>query len=153
MKNLQFSIDIKAPKEEVWKTLWNDSTYRKWSSAFMEGSYAVTDWNEGSKVLFLGPNGDGMSSIIEKKIPNELMSFKHMSEVKNKKEVTGDEKFQKWSGAHENYTLSQKGETTTLKVEIDVTEDYEEMFSDAFPKALQKVKEISEKSKVVVEAV
>lgn len=63
MEKLHFSTNINAPREKVWDTLWNDNSYRKWTSAFMEGSYAETDnWKEGSKVLFLSPGGDGMGS-------------------------------------------------------------------------------------------
>ncbi|MGQ0827138.1 MAG: hypothetical protein ACT4ON_01960 [Bacteroidota bacterium] len=43
MEKLQFTIDIKASREKVWKTLWEDTSYRKWTSAFSEGSYAVSD--------------------------------------------------------------------------------------------------------------
>jgi hypothetical protein len=150
MKKLQFSIDIKAPREQVWNVLWNDSTYRKWTSVFSEGSYAISDWNEGSKILFLDPEGNGMSSIIEKKIPNEFMSFSHKGEVKNKKELPANPS---WSGAMESYTLRQTGEITNLKVELNMLDEHVEMFNGLFPKALQKVKEITEKSKVPTEAV
>lgn len=30
MKELQFSIEIKASKESVWSTLWEDTTFRHW---------------------------------------------------------------------------------------------------------------------------
>ena len=30
MKELQFSIEIKASKENVWATLWEDTTFRHW---------------------------------------------------------------------------------------------------------------------------
>jgi hypothetical protein len=52
MKQLHFSTDINAPRETVWNVLWNDATYRDWTSVFAEGSYAVSDWNEGSKIQF-----------------------------------------------------------------------------------------------------
>jgi len=83
MEKLQFSVSINAPKEKVWNTLWDDNTYRQWTAAFMEGSYAESDWNEGSSILFLTPGGDGMFAVIERKIPNEQMSFKHLGEIKN----------------------------------------------------------------------
>ena len=54
MKNMNFDISINAPREKVWEVLWDDASYRKWTSAFSEGSYAVTDnWKKGSKILFL----------------------------------------------------------------------------------------------------
>lgn len=83
MSTLTFSVAINAPREKVWETLWNDASYREWTAVFMEGSYAETDWNEGSKVSFLTPKGDGMFGIIQKKIPNVQMTFKHLGEVRN----------------------------------------------------------------------
>lgn len=158
MKKLQFSIDIKAPKEQVWKILWNDDTYRKWSSAFMEGSYAVSNWDEGDRVLFLAPDGGGMFSTIERKIPNEFMSFKHLGIIKNGKEEPESEESRKLSGAMEHYKLQEVGGITKLKVEVDVDDlgtgfDHEEMMNKAFPKALEKIKEMSEKAKTPAEAV
>ncbi|HUM45794.1 MAG TPA: SRPBCC domain-containing protein [Chitinophagales bacterium] len=141
MQTLSIPIKINAPKEKVWKVLWDDTTYRQWTGAFHEGSYAVSDWNEGSKILFLGPGGDGgMYSTIAKKIPNEFMSFKHLGEVKDGKEQPTSE----WSGAFENYTLKETAGVTELTVEIDVTDDFSNYFKDTFPKALEKVKSLAE---------
>ena len=52
MKKLSFTIDIKAPKEKVWHSLWDEENYQSWTSVFCEGSYTVSDWNEGSKIYF-----------------------------------------------------------------------------------------------------
>lgn len=43
MQHLIFSTTIDTPKEKVWDELWEDSSYRKWTSIFCEGSYAETD--------------------------------------------------------------------------------------------------------------
>lgn len=144
MKKLQFSINIQAPKEKIWKVLWKDETYRNWTSVFSSGSYAITDWKEGSKVLFLTGDGDGMFSVIAKSIPNEHMSIKHLGMVKDHKEQPVDEEAKKWSGSLENYTLKEKGKFTTLIVDIDAMEGYEVFFSETFPKALNIVKDLSE---------
>lgn len=144
MKKLIFSISIKAPKEKVWKLLWEDATYRKWTSAFSEGSYAVSDWKEGDKILFLGPGESGMFSMIHKMIPNEFISFKHLGSVKNGKEEPETEESKLWSGAMENYTLKESNNTTELTVEMDITEEHESFFKEAFPKGLDKIKELSE---------
>ena len=144
MKRLQFSTDINAPREEVWKVLWEDATYRNWTSAFSEGSYAVSDWKEGSKVLFLSPGGDGMYAMIAKSVPNEFMSFKHLGELKNGVEQPMDEKTQQWSGAMENYTLTENGEHTRLSVEVDITEEYQDYFNEKFPLAFSRVKALAE---------
>ena len=149
MEKLKFSTNIKAPREKVWNVLWNDDTYRKWTSAFMEGSYAETDnWKEGTKVLFLGPGGDGMVSTVAKNKRNEFMSFKHLGEVKNGVEDTESEKIKIWAGAMENYMLSDENGNTKLDVELDVDSagDFKDYFSKTFPVALEKVKELAEKN-------
>jgi hypothetical protein len=144
MKQLNFSINIDAPKKKVWQVLWNDDTYRKWTEVFSEGSYAESDWNEGSKIHFLSPEGEGMYSKIEKKIPDEYMSFKHLGVMKEGKEQPLDEEAKKWAGAMENYTLKQNGNSTELKVDLQIAEGNEKYFDEKFPKALEKVKELSE---------
>jgi len=145
MKKLNFSTRINAPKEKVWNVLWDDATYRAWTSAFADGSYAQTDnWKEGTKVLFLDPKGDGMVSMVAKNKQNEYMSFKHLGEVKKGIEDIASEKVKGWAGAMENYTLKEENGKTTLEVEMDSTDEFSEYFSNTWPRALEKVKELSE---------
>src|SRR4030095_8775010 len=124
----EFKITINAPKENVWKVLWDESSYRKWTSAFSEGSYAVSDWKEGSKVLFLTPAGEGMVSKIETLRPNEFMSFKHLGVVKDHKEHLEGPEVEQWAGALENYTLRESDGVTTLTVDMDITDQYKDYF-------------------------
>lgn len=147
MRRLRFSITIKAPKGEVWRAMLEDSTYRQWTSAFQEGSHAVTDWKEGSKALFLTPAGDGMVSRIVAHRPNEFLSIKHLGTVKNGVEDTESEEGKGWAGALENYELREKGGTSTLTVEMDVRDEYRSYFEETWPKALAKLKDISEKQR------
>ncbi len=144
MEKLNFSIDINAPKEKVWKTLWEDATYRQWTGVFSEGSHAKTDWKQGSKVLFLDGKGSGMVSKIETVRPNDFMSFQHLGEVKEGIEDTESDRVKAWAGAHENYTLKEVNGKTELLVDMDMTEEYKDMFMQMFPKALQQVKTLSE---------
>jgi uncharacterized protein YndB with AHSA1/START domain len=139
MTTLKFQIKINAPREKVWETLWNDTSYRQWTAAFSDGSYAVSDWKEGSKILFLTPKGEGMFGIIEKKIPGEQMIFRHLGEVKN-----GIEEAKDWGEATESYHLEGKNGITQLNVEMSATPDFEEYFNNTFPKALEILKQISE---------
>lgn len=143
LKKISFSTSIHASKNKVWDVLWNDATYRKWTSAFMEGSYAESDWNEGSKVLFLDGNGRGMYSIIERKVPAEFMSFRHIGEVKDGVEQPVDET-KGWSGSTENYTLKEVNGITELFVEMDMVAEMTDYFNKTFPVALENVKKLSE---------
>lgn len=144
MEKLVFNIDIKASKEEIWKVLWEDETYRKWTSSFCGESYVQTSWNEGDKIYFLGEGGEGMNSLIETKIPNEYMAFKHMGEIKDFKEVPPNEETLKWVGAMETYRLIQKGDVVSLHVEVDVIDKHIDFFKEAFPKGMETIKELSE---------
>jgi uncharacterized protein YndB with AHSA1/START domain len=140
MKTNTFNVQINAPKERVWDVLWNDDTYRQWTAAFHEGSYAKSDWEEGGSIQFLSPEGDGMYSRIQKKIPNSVMIFEHLGEIKGGVEQPKSE----WSGARESYYLSDNNGMTELKVEIDLSDEYAEYFKDIFPKALEVVKRLAE---------
>jgi len=144
LKKIRFSTTINAPKEKVWNVLWNDETYKAWTSVFSEGSCAVSDWNEGSKILFLDGKGSGMYSTIAKKVPNEFMSFRHIGEVKDGVEQPVDEKAQSWSGGTENYTLKETGGVTKLTIELDMVEEMVDYFNKTFPAALEKVKKLAE---------
>ena len=145
MKKEKFSIDIHAPREKVWKVLWDDDTYRHWTSVFSAGSYAVSDWKEGSRIQFLSSDGNGMFSEIAKSRPPEFMSFRHLGVIKDGEEQHMDQETENWVGALENYELTQKNGVTELTVEMDVTEDFQKYFQETFPKALEKVKELAEK--------
>lgn len=145
METLEFKIRIKAAPEKIWSVLWEDETYKKWTSAFCEGSYAVSDWNEGDKIHFMSPGGEGMNSIIEKKIPNEYMAFKHIGEIKDFKELPLNKETEKWSGYMETYRLIPDDEFTDLVSQVDVIEKHMDYFKEAFPKSLETVKELSEK--------
>jgi hypothetical protein len=147
MERLNFRTSINASREKVWKVLWDDASYREWTSVFGEGSYAQTDnWKEGSKVSFLAANGEGMSSMVAANRPNEYMSFKHLGMIKDGVEDTESEEVKKWSGAMENYTLEQNNGITTLRVDMDINHDHREYFDKTWPKALDKIKALCEQS-------
>lgn len=141
MKKLSFSIEIQAPKEKVWEALWKDENYRNWTSVFMEGSYAESDWQQGSKIHFLSPDKNGMYGIIEKLVPYEKMYFLHQGEIKNGQEqdaTYGED-------AIERYDLDENAGVTSLTASMNAPEEYIGYFANTFPKALEKVKKISEK--------
>ena len=145
MERINFSISINAHKEKVWNILWDETSYRKWTSVFAEGSTVVTDnWKEGSKVLFLDGKGAGMVSTVAANKPNEYMSFTHLGEVKDGVEDVSSEKVKGWSGSMENYTLKEAGGKTELTVEMDITDDFKDFFLKTWPKALEQVKLLSE---------
>jgi len=152
MEKINFSADIKAPKEKVWEILWNIDSYKAWTSAFMEGSTVETDnWKEGSKVLFGDGKGSGMVSMVAQNKPNEYMSFKHLGMMQNGVEDTKSEQVQQWAGAMENYTLKGQNGNTTLSVDMDISPDFKDYFLKTWPVAMDKIKALAEgKEKTVI---
>ncbi len=144
INRLQFSIDIRADKEKIWKSLWGDTDYRDWSGVFGEGShYVVDNWNEGCKIMFLASDQSGIYSIIERHIPYKTIQFKHIGKVVKGIEQLIDDEAQKWSGATEAYSLIEGAGFYTLLVEIDVLDEHVEFMSTKLPIALEKIKKNS----------
>jgi uncharacterized protein YndB with AHSA1/START domain len=145
MQQLQFSITINAPREKVWNTMLDDATYRQWTSAFCEGSCYEGSWEQGSEIRFLSPGGVGMIARIPENRPHEFISIEHRGLITNGVVDTDSEEAKSVAGAHENYTFTQNNGTTTVKVEIDTTPDYAEMFEGMWPRALQQLKALCER--------
>lgn len=145
MQKINFSTTINASKEKVWNSLWELFHYNTWTSAFAEGSTVITDnWKEGSKILFTDGNGSGMVSMVAANRPNEFMSFKHLGMVKDGVEDTSSDAVSAWAGIFENYTLSEENGTSTLSVEMDITDDFKDYFMKTWPVALEKIKGLAE---------
>jgi uncharacterized protein YndB with AHSA1/START domain len=145
MPRLNFKININAPRKKVWDTMLEDKTYREWTTAFHPGSHAETDWQTGSKTLFLDSDGNGMVSTIAENRPQEYISIKHLGIVKNGVEDTESPEVKEWAGAMENYTFKDSGGGTELAVEMDSNDQYKEFLEVTWPEALKKLKGLAEK--------
>ena len=140
LKTISFSISINSDRGKIWNVLWNPKTYEKWTVVFTEGSHYKGDLKQGNTIQFLGKDGGGMSSYIEKLIENDQMVFSHQKEIKE-----GVETDSNWQGAKEIYYLKKETDNSTeLQVILDVTPDMEAYFNDIFPKALILIKELVE---------
>jgi uncharacterized protein YndB with AHSA1/START domain len=148
MITLQFNIQIQASPERVWNTLFSSPSYSVWTSVFCNGSYALTDWQTGSNYQFLNPSGDGIFGIITQHETNKKMYFTHHGEVKNllNQEVGGE-----WYNMTEMYMLETNDDGCILVIEITTPEGYTSYFEEVYPKALAKVKLLSEKNYIAIE--
>ena len=143
MKKHQFSIEIQAPRERVWSTLWDDKTFRDWANIIDEGMYMVGEIKEGGEVQFISSvSGYGVTSLVEKLVQSEFISFRQMADTKGSGEREREEQ---WTGGTESYSLAENDCVTTLTVAIDVPPGQEETFKARFPKALERVKMLVEK--------
>jgi uncharacterized protein YndB with AHSA1/START domain len=143
----QFSIIINAPRKKVWETLWGETTYPKWTAPFCEGSKAITDWQEGSKVLFTDREDRGMIAVIARSIPYEYMSFKMLGELIDGVEDYTSDNAKKFAGGFENYTLTPDSDKTQLVIDLigtNMDKGIMDYLIAAWPKALNALKSIAE---------
>jgi len=144
MKEIQFSIDINASKERVWETIWEDKTFRDWASIIDEGTYMKGVMKEGNEVQFISSvNGYGVTSLIEKLNTNEFVLFRHSADTKESGQL---ERKKEWTGGAESYSLAEKNGVTTLIVKTDVPQELEEIFNMRLPRALERIKTLTEKN-------
>lgn len=142
MIEMEFKVEIKAPKEKVWRTLWEDETFRNWANIIDESTYIKGQIKEGNEIQFISSaNGYGVTSLIDQLIPNEYILFKHLADTK---ESGVQERKKEWTGGKESYSLIEKEGLTTLIVKMDLPIELEEIFKKRLPKALEQIKVLAE---------
>ena len=144
MKKLSYSVLIDAPRKVVWETMLGPEDYKIWTAVFFEGSYYSGSWEQGSKIQFLTPAGDGMTAVIEESRLHEFVSIKHLGEIKDFIEDTTSDRVKSWAPAFENYSFVDNGNGTELTVSMDTLPEYEEYMNETYPKALAALKGICE---------
>lgn len=154
LKKLHKEILIKASPEKVWDTTFEKDTYKEWTRPFSPDprfdSRFEGGWKKGDKVKFIGTgeNGDvgGMVSEIAESDKAKFLSIRHLGIIKpdGTEDTTSDEA-KKWAPAYENYTFKETEDGTKFIVDVEVEESMADFFEDLWPKALAKLKEISER--------
>jgi uncharacterized protein YndB with AHSA1/START domain len=143
-KKIKKSVDIHAPKEKVWDILLNDEYTRIWYAEFSEGSHAETDWKVGSKAVFIDNSKSGLVAKVIANQPNEFISVEYQGLISDGKEDYASDNATGIKGDRETYQLVEKGGETHLSIDLDISEAYFEFMSEAWDKALQKIKALSE---------
>lgn len=144
IQKIVFSVEIKASAESIWEKMWDKETYTKWVTPFCEGTYFTGEIALGSRIHFIAPSFDGMYSDVFYLVPNKLIIFKHIGNLKDLKEKPVDAEAEKWTGSFELYRLNEVDGITTVTAEIDCLSEYLEYMNSKFPLALQELKKISE---------
>lgn len=151
MKTKTYKININAPAGKVYNIMLgldNKETYEAWTALFNPTSTYEGSWDKGSKMMFIGSdeqgNKGGMIAKIAENMPNRFISIKHYGIIENNQEIIDGPKVEKWAGSMENYSFSEVNGLTTITVEVDTNEEYSSYFDETWPKALDKLKELSE---------
>ena len=152
MKTLTYTEKIKAPANKVFRTMLGldqVKTYEEWTKVFNPTSIYKGNWVKGGKMHFVGIDEQGkqggmVSEIVEHK-PEEFISIRHYGILDGDKEITKGPEVEKWAGGFENYSFNEKDGITTVTVDLDAVDGFEDFFDDTYPKALKVLKQVCEK--------
>ncbi|MDF2512247.1 MAG: uncharacterized protein K0S04_2113 [Herbinix sp.] len=148
MKNLYLSIDINAPREEVWSAIISDKKYRLWTSVFQEGSRFEGGWQQGDKIKFVSEDdGHKMGMISEIEVSEHLkdISIHHLGMYMDGVEDYTSDHAKPWVDKYENYHFEKLDENgTRFTVELEVEDEFAEDFEKQWLLALQKLKAVCE---------
>ncbi|MBL1214782.1 MAG: SRPBCC domain-containing protein [Ignavibacteriae bacterium] len=145
MQTLHYSVKINASIQNVWNTMLEKDSYKKWASAFSAESQYEGEWKQGNYINFFDPNMGGTKAVLEiVDSPNKILA-KHVAILsKDGVEDTESEIAKKWIGAEEKYTFSETDGVTELNIEIKTHEDFAQMFDEGWDKALVLLKDLCE---------
>ena len=145
MKKLEFKIDIAASRKKVWDTMLNPETYKEWVNISWPGSYYAGSWEQGEKLRLISPGGGGTLTTIVELRPSEFILANHIAVINPDGTEDRNSEFAKsWIDTIESYTFTENNGETMLNVGIDTTPEWRKMFTDGWPNALLKLKEICE---------
>lgn len=86
-----------------------------------------------------------MVSRIKENRKHEYISIEHLGVVQDGEEDTTSDAVKQWAGSLESYTFKDRNGKTELLVDMDINDEYKDMFSDMWPKSLEKLKALAEK--------
>ena len=143
-RTIRKTITIKAPKELVWEAMLQDKYYQEWTAEFSEGSQVETDWELGSKAIFTDNTGNGIIARIVEKQPYKSIAVEFEGMVRQGKEDYESEEARQVKGSQESYLLTEENGSTRLDISSEMGEEYYEQMSQAWDRALQKLKHLAE---------
>lgn len=146
-KSLQYSVTIDAPRHKVWTTMLEPASYNEWVSVSWPGSRYVGEWKQDASIRFLGGDGQGGTlATIEDLRPDERVLARHVAVINGDGSEDRDSEMAKgWIGTTEGYTFTEHGGKTRLSVDTVTSPQWESMFNDGWPAALDKLKELCER--------
>ncbi len=146
MKKIMFRISIAATKQKVWKTMLHPDNYREWVNAAWPGSFYEGGWREGENLRFISEDGSGTLATLADYKPYDYIFAKHIAVLNAGGIEDRDSDIAKgWIGTTEAYQFTEDKDATTLTVKLNINPEWEKMFDDGWPKALEKLKEICER--------
>ena len=146
---LKFEKTINANPEKVFKTMISKEGYHQWTAPFNPTSTFEGNWEKGTKILFVGTdeNGQkgGMVGKVKENRPYEFLGIEYTGLLQGENEITEGPEVESWVGSMESYWFFPEGNGTKVVVNLESNQDFLSFFQESWPKALDILKNISEK--------
>ena len=145
MEHLEYTVEINAPRKKVWDTMLNEDTYKQWVANAWPNSYYKGSWTKGEEISFLSGGGGTLAHLDDVK-PHEHILARHVAVINsNGAQERRSEVTDGWIGSIEEYKFSEHEGKTQLKVIIETSPAWVQMFDEGWPKALKDLKDLCEK--------
>ena len=141
---LQKTILIGASPERIWEILVLDAYTRVWLAEFREGSFAESNWEPGSNILFEDGNGTGIIGFIREMIPGRVLTFEYTGLLNAGREDLTSAEALAVRNTRESYRLTAEGDATRLTIAMDLPDEYFSLFNSLWDNALTKIKALAE---------
>ncbi|MCC6943903.1 MAG: SRPBCC domain-containing protein [Thermomicrobiales bacterium] len=146
MEELQYTIEIDAPRQKVWDFMLGKETYPQWTEVAWPGGVAEGDWKAGTEMRFGGEGGGTVAKILTADRPSTIRA-EHTAVINEDGSLDREsEMARSWIGSREAYDFVEKDGKTELTVRLAVPAEWQEEFDSGWPKALDSLKELVEAS-------
>ncbi|WP_229206818.1 DinB family protein [Dyadobacter crusticola] len=144
-KRIEESILIQAPDYRIWQVITDKRYNGEWLVVFGMGNIAESDWQQGSKALFMDESGNGLAGTVDVSRPFEEIRIVYNGIVTKGVEDYESDIAKQMRNFDEVYLLSREGDSVRMRVFCDMDEVYFDDLTQAWKKALEKIKELAEK--------
>jgi Activator of Hsp90 ATPase homolog 1-like protein len=144
MKKIENVTQINAPATKVWQVLTDEKYYLQWYEAFGSGSKAISDWQQGSKIIFADDNGMGLIGTIVVFNPGKEFRIQMKGLLVEGVEDYDSPDAKVLGLAEERYVLEEENGITTLRTSADMDEGWFDAMNASWTEALKKIKGLSE---------
>ena len=143
-KLVQKSISINASAERIWRVITEAQYNVVWLAALGRRKIAQTDWQEGSKAVFVDDDQTGLITRIRVARPFEKIRMQNVGMITNGAEDCESDDAVASRAFFEQYLLMPEDGSVRMHVEVTVEDDFYNDVSDCWAKALEIIKELAE---------
>ncbi|MDR6804517.1 hypothetical protein J2Y45_001786 [Dyadobacter sp. BE34] len=143
-KLVQKSISINASAERIWRVITEAQYNVVWLAALGRRKIAQTDWQEGSKAVFVDDAQTGLITRIRVARPFEKIRMQNVGMITNGVEDYESDDAKESREFFEQYLLTPEDGSVRMRVEVTVEDDFCNEVSACWANALEVIKELAE---------